>query len=106
MTPTPIPTAAPSRQRELRARVVMSLTIAALLPTFAMDLLIVNGLLFRVGPGSVEALVVSTGLVAAALGLALGWVVSGVVVGYANERVSEVTSRLLEVTRSLEREHE
>ncbi|MGE5617032.1 MAG: diguanylate cyclase domain-containing protein, partial [Bacillota bacterium] len=105
MTKTPIATV-PSRQRELRARVIMSLTLAALLPTFAMDLLVVNGLLFRVGPGSVEALVIVTGLVAAAVGMALGWVISGVVVGYANERVKEVTARLLDVTRRLEQEHE
>ena len=106
MTTTATTSDAPSRQRELRARVVMSLTLAALLPTFAMDLLVVNGMLFRVGPGSVEALVVSTGLVAAIVGMGLGWVISGVVVGYANERVNDVTARLRDVTRRLEHEHE
>src|SRR5216110_1617951 len=57
------------------------MVIAALLPVFAMDMVVLR---------------------AAALGLALGWVMSGVVVRYANVRVVEATGKLVELSNELE----
>ena len=102
MTPTSRPPPPPPGTQELRARIAVSMIFAALLPVFAMDLVVLHVDLTRARPGFIEAVVIGSGLGAALLGLALGWMMSGVVVRYANERVAEAMAGHLELASELQ----
>src|SRR5438045_9754814 len=78
------------------------MVIASLLPVFAMDMVVLRADFSHMRGGLIEAAIIGTGLGAAALGLALGWVMSGVVVRDANVRVVEATSKLVELSHELE----
>src|SRR5258706_134658 len=97
-----VPPHSPSRVHELRARVAVSMIIAALLPVFAMDLVVLNVDLTHARAGFIEAVVIGSGLGAALLGLAFGWITSGVVVRYANDRVAEAMAGHVELARELQ----
>ena len=96
----------PTHSQELRARVAFSMVIAALLPVFAMDLVVLNTDFTSARPGFIEAVVIGSGLAAALLGMALGWIMSGVVVRYAHERVEEAMATHNELARELQVERD
>ena len=83
---------------EVKARIAVAMVIAALLPVFAMDMVVLRADFSHVRGGVIEAAIIGTGLGAAALGLALGWFMSGVVVRYANLRVAAATGKLVELS--------
>jgi diguanylate cyclase (GGDEF)-like protein/PAS domain S-box-containing protein len=80
--------------------------IAALLPVLAMDMAVLKLDLSHARPGVIEAIVIGSGVGAGLLGLVLGWVMSGMVVRYANERVAEATGELVDLKHALELERD
>jgi len=87
---------------EVRARLAVAMLVAALLPVFAMDMVVLRADFTHVRGGFIEAAIIGTGVGAALLGLGLGWAMSGFVLRYAKQRVDDATARLVEVSRELE----
>src|SRR5258708_18332133 len=94
------------RRGEVGVGVVVLMVVAALPPGFAMVLVVLNVALKGARFGLIETIVISTGLGAALLGMGLGWIMSAVVVRYANERVDEAMARHTELARELQVERD
>jgi diguanylate cyclase (GGDEF)-like protein/PAS domain S-box-containing protein len=86
---------------EVRARLALSLFVASLVPVVAMDLAVMSVDLANATARTIEAVVIGSGVAGALVGSILGWTLSGVVVRYADGRVSEATGRLVELTHDL-----
>lgn len=99
-----MPAIAFSQSAELRARLAVSLMIAALLPVFVMDAVVLHVDFANAWPGFIESVVIATGVLAALVGLVLGWTLTGQALRSADERVEDATSRLFELARDLEAE--
>ena len=76
--------------------------LAGLAPVFAMDLVMLNVDLSHARAGFIELVVISSGVGAALLGLLLGWIMSGVVVRYADARVDEAMSKYRDLAAELQ----